>query len=771
MLKRMVHVPFPVAAVLTVVILVAVPASVVFLVTTSNAEDSIDEVSRRLAMATMEAVEHRIYDTAINEPEAELRAAKADIEMNVAGLKFPENELFWGKRMMHWLELSDLYTLYIAVGVSKEVGDIYGHGAVVDYGDVPMLYVSRPPHAGIWRLDKVNITWTETAFSYDRNFTLDFPTRPYALAYTQGAQGEANCRANIPFWTELEISIKTSNRGGGLFTTITLPVFQTQDPNPNELIGVVAMGIYLAEIDLVPFLLSNTSSLLIMDSDTSIISSTDLPQNYYELNSSGVVSLEQFTLESTGLPLFQDLLDSGKLPSDLATRGDDTFFETMNGPDGEYWITIRTITHYNLRWHVVMLTPEKIFFEKIYDSNRSTLITVIVMILASCLISIGLTLLATDDLKRLARAFDKIALIQLDHPSVQHVRTRHIISEYDSLCKGFWHAVEMVTHVQAFLPKVDLHDDIVSNESTSLVSHSHVEGGRSHKAESRSQGASVTGSMTDKPSIAAVSGGKVGRSAVADSFSVGLRMVSGVTGLIVSLDNFSHFCHSSADRASAAHGELFTLIHDTAKRFHGVIASLEGARVTVAWNTAKPCQPVTSTQHALSVAFELSRSKSALSFSSGVHHARTYHGILGSKSQRFNTIGSNLTDVACHLAHYASGLKVLPAILVSGAVVEYVKGFCCYKIDEVKLLTGETIPVFWAEKQTAVDNAEWMYQLREEEEARKTFLDNYFTAITNCDASGARVALKVFSDQHPKFSVLVHRLRTALDGRFYDVDA
>ncbi|KAJ9468297.1 hypothetical protein DIPPA_16138 [Diplonema papillatum] len=771
-MRQLFHVPFPVVAVLTIVILVAVPASVVFLVTTSNAEDSIDEVSRRLAMATMEAVEDRIRQTVIREPEAELRAAKADIEMNVTSIKLPENLTPWVKRMTHWLAQSELYTLYIAGSTSRAVGDIYGHGLVVDYFS-GYFYVSDPPITKIWAINKTTLVIRETAYPY----ALDIPSRPYALLYTQGPTAEANCRANVPIWTDLEISVNINvARGGGLFTTITLPIFQTQDPNPNELTGVLAMGMYLSVIDLNPFLLSTTSSLLIMDSDTLLISSTDIERNFHTVNTSGVITYEQMSLMSSGVALFAELVASGELPSDLATRrAGDPYFSTMTGPDGgEYWITLATITHYNLRWHVVMLTPEKIFFEKIYDSNRSTLITVVIMILASCLISIGMTLVATDDLKRLASAFDKIALIQLDHPSVQRVRTRHIISEYDSLCKGFWHAVEMVTHVQAFLPKVDLHDDIVSNESSSMVSHSHVEGSRSHKegSRTRSQSASVTGSMSgmDKPS--AVSGGKAGRStAVADSFSVGLKMSIGVTGLIVSLDSFSQFCHNSAERASAAHGELFTLIHDTAKRFHGVIASLEGARVTVAWNTTKPCPPATSTQHALSVAFELSRSKSALSFSSGVHHARTYHGILGSKSQRFNTIGSNLTDVACYLAQYASGLKVLPAILVSGAAVNFVKGFCCYKIDEVQLLTADSVTVYWAEKQTAVDNAEWMYQLREEEEARKTFLDNYFVAVDNCDPPGARTALKVFSEQHPKFSVLVHRLRTRLDGRFYDVDA
>ncbi|KAJ9468305.1 hypothetical protein DIPPA_16156 [Diplonema papillatum] len=761
--RRMMHVPFPVVAVLAIVILVAVPATVVFLVTTSNAEDSIDVVSRRLAMATMESVEHRIHQTALDEPLAELLAAKADLEMNATSLKLPENGLYWGKRMVHWLKKSELFTLYIASCASRAIGDIHGHGLVVDsFADA--FAVNDPPFVHLMPLDMETATWNSSAPS---TANVNLPSRPYVTAFTEGGEGLANAVANLPVWTPLGVSKnpKMAN-GGGLFTAITLPVFMTLTPDPDELIGVVALGMYLAVINLAPFLLSNSSSLLLMDSDTTLISSTDTEQVFYTVNVNGVDTYVQYTLATCGVPLLQALASSNELPEDLSTRENDkSFFQTMNGPDGEYWITIRTITHYNLRWHVVMLTPEEIFFEKIYDSNRETLITVIVMILASCLISIGLTLVATDDLKRLARAFDKIALIQLDHPSVQHVRTRHIISEYDSLCKGFWHAVEMVTHVQAFLPKVDI-NDIVSNESSTMLTMSHVEG-------SRSQSASVTGSVNGvsqgRDKVVVVSGKGARTTAVADSFSIGLRMSSGVTGLVVSFDSFTQVCSASPDRASAAHCEMFTLIHDTAKKYQGAIAGLDGSRVTVAWSTTKPCSPVTSTQHALAAAFELTRgAKPTLPFTCGVHHASTYHGIMGSKSQRFNTIGSNLTDVACYLAHYASGLKVLPAILVSGAAVNFVKGFCCYKIDEVQLLTADSVTVYWAEKQTAVDNAEWMYQLREEEDARRTFLDSYFAAIANRDPLHAKVALKLFSEQHPKFSVLVHRLRTALDGRFYD---
>ncbi|KAJ9468306.1 hypothetical protein DIPPA_16140 [Diplonema papillatum] len=764
--NEMLRVPLPVVAVLTIVLLVALPAAIGFVVTTNNAEDSVDEVSRKLATATLAAAESKVVHTAFEDPVAQLLSAKSDVERNVTNFRVPEHEVDWGMRMQHWLEKSPVFKSYFALSSSVVHGVEYGNGMFVDAMNKAVV-LNEPPNMHVHPFSRdVALSWEATPETTTR---MDLSLVPFVSVFSVDRNHEANCRANLPIWMGFSLSMPTAGMGRALVGVLTAPVFRTRAPNPEDLIGVVAVGLYPHLIDLTPHRLSNTSSLVVIDSDRRIVSATDLPELYAPANLSITLSA-QVTLSTSGDPLLSSLASSGKLPEDLAARsaGGGYFFDTMSGPGGgTYWINMCTVEHYNLRWHVVMLTPEEYFFDKVEDGNRKTLYLVLIMIAVSCVLAVVLTLVATDDLKKLALAFDKVALIHLEHPAIQQVRTRHIISEYDSLCKGFWHAVEMVTHVQAFLPTVIPRDDCLdsNNESgTSVVSfHQSKSASESNARDSGEERRRSSDRLGQTVGMA----GKADRVVtVAGSFAVGLRVSTGVTGLVISVNSFSQACRASCDKASAAHGELFAVIHEIAKRNQGAVSGVDGSRVTVAWNTARPCPPVTSTQHALTVAFELGRTKSPLALTCGVHHASTYHGILGSKFQRFNTIGSDLTDVASHLAQYASCLKILPGVLVSGAVQSVVKGFCLYKADEVQLFSGEPVSVYWVEKPIAANNAEWMYQLREEENSRDLFLDDYFAAVSKRDAPLAGAALRVFAENHPKFHILVQRLRVALDGRF-----
>ncbi|KAJ9468293.1 hypothetical protein DIPPA_16117 [Diplonema papillatum] len=748
----MLRVPVPVAAGLVIVLLVALASTVVFLVTTRNAEESVDEMSRRVANATMEAVEDRIRDKAFSEPAEQLFAAKTDLELHHASLRMPDDEGFWGRRMIHWLGTSGLFNTYFAIAVSKEIGDVHGHGLVVDsHGGA--VTVNAPPVLLEKPIDYDLLAWDPEPV---RSIPFDFSTRPYVTAFSDGADGQRNCRANVPIWTDVAISLNPlALQGGGLFAAITVPVFLTRAPEPSELIGVVAMGLYLRLIDLSPFLLAADCSLFIMDSDTRLISSTDMEKMYYEsgVKPDGSPVFTQYTLSTSGVALLQVFAASDGLPGDLYTRvNHQSHFDTIAVPgSGTYWVTLCTLTHYNLRWHLVMLTPERIFLEKIHESSRKNLRTVVGMIVACCVLAVALSVLATDDLKRLAKAFDSLAHMKVHDRVVHRVRKTHILAEYHSLCCGFWQAVDMVANVQAFLPAVEAFAD------SDVTSSEHSFGRPSLRPSSSFTPPAGSPGIVKRMSVRQMSLGCI------DSFCVSLKCHS-ATCLVVDLAGFLDECRSSCEVAAAAHSEAFALIHDSARRHDGSIVGLSGARSIVTWNIVKQSAPATSAQRALSVVFDLKQHTMTHRLSFGLHHGLTFHGILGSKTQRYTTVGADLVDIAAYLAHYAGYLRVEPAVLASSPVVLSGRGFYTFcKVDEWRLPWGDDVTAYWIEGPAMVNDAEWMYQLQSENDSKPLFLDDYFAAAGEGNAAKAGRALDVFSEEHPQFRLLVCCLRRRLN--------
>ncbi|KAJ9445690.1 Retrovirus-related Pol polyprotein from type-2 retrotransposable element R2DM [Diplonema papillatum] len=310
-----------------------------------------------------------------------------------------------------------------------------------------------------------------------------------------------------------------------------------------------------------------------------------------------------------------------RFAASLVTSGGDT-----------YWVTMKTVVHYNRRWFILMWTPEKTFFAQIDAANEKTLITVVMLVIGCTLVAAVLGYLATLPLKTLARAFDKVADMDLDHPDVNAVKHTQFISELDSLHNGFWHAVQMVKQVKAFLPIRD-----------------------------ETSGAETESTPRD-------------------------------------------------------------IIH---------CSSPSGAdNPIVTWQVAA-----------------------------------TFYGILGSKSQRFNVIGSEIVDTAALLASYATRMELTPAVLLSGSMIEYLKSYCYYMIDDDFDALGTSIKMYWVEKNFVAETEEWMYELAQEAEQKKAFLDRFFGLVQKEMFTEADEYLNGFLEDHRMFDRHTVTLRRNLNDK------
>ncbi|KAJ9443260.1 hypothetical protein DIPPA_13792 [Diplonema papillatum] len=747
--------PVAIVGVTVIVVLVAVPAFVAFLVTKANAEDSIDIVSRRLADATMTTVENEIRIKLQQEPEDELRSAKSDIEYGVAGLQNPENEVFWGKRGTHWLLNTGLFSLYVAIGGTQELGDIHGHGNGVNTAS-RSVSVNGPPFISLKRLDLVTREWSPTAFA---RIPVNLPTRPYVTVFTEGDNHRQYLRDNLPRWTDIIVGVNTElPGGGGLFGVVSIPVFQNTTADPDSFIGIIGLGIYLTLFELQPYLLSNSSSLLITDSKRQLISSTDMTEMFYVngTTATGADNFEMYFLNGTNITLLSNL--DSHLPSDIGDHEDGyTYFSKMTADNGDtYWVTMRVIEHYNLKWNLFMLTPERTFFQKIYDSNEETLITVIIMIVAATVVATIVTLLFTMDLKRLAKAFDRVSEMQMEHPDVERVRKSHILQEFNSLCRGFWQAVDTVKQVQAFLPDVGDDSDSETEDEPTVKSNDKT-------SRANGQDPNTAQSVTaSRRSFSAV--GKGGKDAVAAAFQLGVTTVNNATCLVINLPDFMKRCQANPVGAVKTHGDMFCVFADILKRHKGAISSVEGNRVVASWNTIKSCPSASSKVHAVSCALEIiTETAGRVPMTFGINFGQTFYGIIGTKVQRFNVLGSDLVNVAVQLSEYCVRLDITPGILVSKSMVEYLKGFVVYQIDtNFTLPSGLALTALWVEKCLEVAEDEWMYQLEQEEAEKDTFLDKYFAALDAKDTSAARTALETFAAKRPDFATLVSKLQSDL---------
>ncbi|KAJ9435015.1 hypothetical protein DIPPA_09806, partial [Diplonema papillatum] len=239
-----------------------------------------------------------------------------------------------------------------------------------------------------------------------------------------------------------------------LFSAISIPVFfPGQAPSRASFYAVSVLLFYLNRVDLSSYLLSKGSSILIIDTEQQLVVSTDHEEPFFQSgnDSAGNPVYTTYHLYNCGVPKLEA---TSAILGDLSRfdDGDDHFDKVSDGD--VHWVTMKTVEHYNRRWFILMWTPEKTFFAQIDAANEKTLITVVVLVVGCTLVAAVLGYLATLPLKTLARAFDKVADMDLDHPDVYAVKPKHFVSELSSLHNGFWHAVKMVEQVKAFLPDV-----------------------------------------------------------------------------------------------------------------------------------------------------------------------------------------------------------------------------------------------------------------------------------------------------------------------------
>ncbi|KAJ9435356.1 hypothetical protein DIPPA_25189 [Diplonema papillatum] len=189
-----------------IVIAVAVPSFVAFIVTQQNGVDSIDMLSMRLANATMYAVSSQIRKRLQDEPETEIRSVKEALEVGARTLERSEDE-YWVRRSHDWLKFSGIFTMALNILVLDDAGP-YGGGVMVDSPVRRILYYSPPTYTMRYMYDN------STVFGPTLGpVVLLLNNRPYVTLFDD----DADLIANKPRWTDTTLTISNSNSGLGPF--------------------------------------------------------------------------------------------------------------------------------------------------------------------------------------------------------------------------------------------------------------------------------------------------------------------------------------------------------------------------------------------------------------------------------------------------------------------------------------------------------------------------------------------------------------------------
>eukprot|EP01059_Diplonema_ambulator_P003871 TRINITY_DN1356_c3_g1_i1.p1 TRINITY_DN1356_c3_g1~~TRINITY_DN1356_c3_g1_i1.p1 ORF type:complete len:756 (+),score=256.00 TRINITY_DN1356_c3_g1_i1:44-2269(+) len=722
-------VPTALVGVSAMAALVALSSVLVFVITKHNAEDSINDISRRFSNAQMNTVSSEIRYRLQKEPMDAVMSAKSDIE--IGELRFDSDPEIWVRRACHFFKHSGFFTLFMALAGTRELGLQYGFGLLVDgaagsvvFSDPPQIHLERPLYVdnGTWVPDIVLTA------------PVNFSARDYVSMYTTGSNYMDYRIANEPRWTSLVVSVNPVLKGGGgPFITLTAPVFRTPEAISSEFIGVTCVSIYLSFFSLDPYLVGTNQNLLIITADQSLIVSTDVNTTYYANGTlpNGQPNYLQYSLDKTNVSIYHTL--SKVLPDLTALNATDEYFSKFDFDGDTMWLEVRPVYHLNLRWYLVGVIPEKEFFHKIYNSNRNTMIIVIILIVSSSIVAAFITLAFTMNLTKLAIAFGHVAEMQLDHPAVRSVASSHYLFELSALYKGFWHAVNMVRQVQAFLPDVD-DDQSAEETSNSSISKSH------HSSNNKL--------MDERRNF---------------MFSLGLKNTSQAVALTGSLRDFSEMCSKKLDDACAQHKTVFAIIMEHCRRCKGTVSYLEGSRFVITWNTGKPCLPTTGKMCSTTLALDLYELVSkTMVVDLGIHMGYAYHGILGSEQQRFNVVSSDLVDVSTHLAMCGPLLEMKPSVYASSHVVESLHSVMYHMVNNVSTYNvGKKVPVFWVASSVKTTEEEWMYQLSEHEQRKAAFLEPYWEAVRMGNLDAAMRELVAFRAAHPTMDALVRKL--ALD--------
>ncbi|KAJ9435359.1 hypothetical protein DIPPA_07567 [Diplonema papillatum] len=733
-------VPAQVLGVPLIAIAVAVPSLVAFIITQQNGVDSIDNLSHRLANSTMFSVTSQIQKKIQDEPEAEIRDVKENIELGARTLNRSQ-DAYWIRRSHHWMKATEIFTMAATIITVEDPTPYAGSGGVLVDAAALSVILYEP-----FRMSSVRLYENSTVKSATgRWWGLNLNARPYALA---AFEDDEDLLANEPRWTVPEVTISGSN--SGLFTAITIPIFlPNQEPSRASFFAVSSLLLYLNRVDLKPYLLSAGSTILIMDWNKTLVLSTDHEEPFYRTNN---ITLRR----GEYAPYYLWNCEVPKLEATDPVLGDverfengDEFFGKVSSGGETHWVSMTAVFHYNRRWYVVMWTPEKTFFAEIDEANRKTMITVIVLIVACTLLAAVVVFVATLPLKTLARAFDKVANMDLDHADIHAVKPKHFVAELDSLHKGFGHAVKMVEQVKAFLPDV-----AGSSDEEESLAH-----GSSLNPSSQSTTMSRSGMRGDATSVSRHS--KKGKAELMEAFSLGIKIARSATLLVIDVEHFASVCSKDVAKALQIHSDMFQVVTECTKTYRGVIGGLEGNRFLVAWNTSKPCQVATSKSNSVLMVFDLmSAINQPVSF--GLHHSTTFYGILGSKHQRFNVVGSEIVEFSAHLASHASRMQLSPPVLISGKMIEYLKSFCFYVIDTAFAVNGATEKAYWVEKKFTAESDEWMYELAAEAGQKQSFLDPFFGLLDTRQFEEAETCLDEFVAGHAMFQKHADYLRAKL---------
>eukprot|EP01059_Diplonema_ambulator_P007076 TRINITY_DN1660_c0_g1_i1.p1 TRINITY_DN1660_c0_g1~~TRINITY_DN1660_c0_g1_i1.p1 ORF type:complete len:738 (+),score=273.26 TRINITY_DN1660_c0_g1_i1:51-2264(+) len=728
------RIPTSVVGVTTMASLVAVSSVLVFEITKKHAEDSIDEISKKFADAKMESAISEIRTKLQQEPVNAITAAKSDIEAGF--LRFDDIEA-WVRRGSHFFKESEFFCLFMALAGNRALGEKYGLGLIVDTAtdnvvknDPPYIHMMRPYYPE-------NASYSNTVVA---TAPLNLSSRAYVSTFTTGDNHVQYLLDNTPRWTDMIISMNPNiPNGGGPFITLSMPVFLTPTPNPEDFIGITAVGIYLTYFTLDPYLLSNESYLLLLDDLGMLVSSTAAEKIYYVNGTltNGVGNYKRHTLLTSGVPVYTSLYHA--LPNLTAMEDGTQYFSTFYHDGDKQWLEIRTVYHSNLRCYLIGIIPESEFFQRIYDSNRKTLTIVVALIVSSTVIAAIATFSFTLSLTRLALAFDQLGTLELDHVDIHKVRKSHILYELNSLFKGFWTAVAMVRQVKAFLPDVEAP---LSEESASDSKPTTDHGTRS---ESRSATSAKNSYSVPLPKNA--------------MFSLGLRTSMHAVSMTVNIRNFTSMCQTSVEDAVATHKRVFALTAEEVKSHKGMVSYLEGNRIVLTWNTTRQCATSTSKLCCAAMGLELHQAvRDMASVDIGMHLGYAFHGILGSAQQRFNVVGSDLVDVSTQLAMLARKLELSPAVLASEQTVDGIHEITTNMVDDVETYAGR-VKVHWLRAKVRAVEEEWMYQLSSRESNRDPFLDHFWSARRKGDTLKALDELAKFEQAHPNLAKLARYLR------------
>ena len=673
---KMFKVPTFLAFVLAVGGLVAVSSILAFDITSRNAVSSIRKVSLDLSESIITTTYKDIARELIHEQLDYVKGMKYGVELGNYNHTHCNDVI-----IQNGIEFKN-HTPFAALGVYMD--DASNMGCIVDMEGPSVAQLQADKSLRVTRGFVPNtMSWN---ISNSFVIPLNILTRPY---YTILADNPDVVQQDIPIWSSVWVSVNPNVPSPGLQVSLTWPVLW---PDRSFRGGVMA-STALVMIDLSQYQITPDSILLLMETDHSLITSTTHEVPFTEPEPK---VYERYTLSNCGVPILREIGQDTSLLTNPVLPHSVKLHQEFSFEGKGYWLQMKEIENLNLRWVILMTIPEAYFFEEIDDSNATTRLIVIFLIVGTVLVAAALSFVFVYPIRKVAVAFDKIAEMETEAMEIERVPHNSIFREIDSLYKGFWTALDMLKKVKAFLPQAP-QEDLTEAEDTETTT----------EVEVKSRISASTPS-----SISRLSYGTQQNTGL--QLGLGVKLCRGAVCAVLDVSDFSKSIDSDKISAQTRFERFFTSVNSAALCYSGRITVVQGGKLAVTWMIASCDAKAKAVEFGLALpGLTRSGGGSFKTVSIGIYACKSYSGIMGDSAHRHSVVGSTLVDGASALASLAQHMA-LP-LVVAGPILANLPQAESFQIaaqvySHYGSLSGCS-SASYVSGMRVVPEGEWMYQL------------------------------------------------------------